>query len=192
MKILIKKLLRENLETKKRIFLIHGLEGSYDNHWFPWIKDELINKGFEVKALKMPSPNNPDVSEWVKHIKSEVGEPDINTSFIGHSLGCLGILKYIQSLKNDDKINKCVFVSGFLELDDSKMNSFYLKEIKPEVINRIKSITIIYSDNDEEITIDVSEKFGNELKAKKIMVKNKGHFTNEDNVFELKELIKEF
>lgn len=193
MKRLIKTLLRENLKNKSKVYLVHGFEGDNKNHWFPWVENKLKDKGFEVKSLAMPSPKEPNLDDWVQKIKNEVGSPNNDTHFIGHSLGCLAIIEYIKSLNKNESVGKCVFVSGFLKLDDDKMKTFYQKKFNSGLIkDKVKSITIIYSDNDEEITVKQSEKFGEVLNAKKILLKNKGHFTTEDGVTKIPEIIKIF
>ena len=81
--------------SKKRVFIIHGWEGYPENAWFPWIKNELKKRGFEVYAPAMPDSGNPKIEIWVPFLKNLVGRCDENTYFIGHSMGCRTIIKYL-------------------------------------------------------------------------------------------------
>lgn len=46
---------------KKRVFIIHGWSGSPEENWFPWLKKELENSGFEVHVPQIPDADNPEL-----------------------------------------------------------------------------------------------------------------------------------
>ena len=46
----------------------------------------------------MPHAELPKVAEWVMALKNAVGKLDKNTFFVGHSLGCVAVLRYIAVL----------------------------------------------------------------------------------------------
>lgn len=98
---------------KRRVFLIHGWEGGPDNHWFPWLHMELVARGWEVNAPQMPHAGKPRVLEWTGFLKEYVGRPDKDTYFVGHSLGCITIARYLAGLSSKVKVGGCVFVAGF-------------------------------------------------------------------------------
>ena len=62
----------------KRIFGIHGWEGSPNYGWWPWFKKSLEEKGFEVSVPQMPNAAHPKMDEWLEHLKKIVGKPDEN------------------------------------------------------------------------------------------------------------------
>lgn len=132
-----------NSLMQRRVFLVHGWGGRSDNHWFPYLKWELIANGFEVYAPQMPSAAEPKLKEWLDFLKDYVGKLDTDTYFVGHSLGCITIARYLASLhspfpkgsgssasrgiskssgredtstsfkKGGIKVGGCVFVAGF-------------------------------------------------------------------------------
>jgi len=172
---------------KKRVFLIHGWEGNPQNHWFPWLKGELEKRGFEVLSLKMPNPNYPVVSEWISKISDEVGMPDEQTYFVGHSLGSISIIRYLETLQKGSKVGGAVFVAGFI----NKINAPEIDKFSslPLDIGKVKNTTnnfvCIFSDNDEYISLKVSNEFAKSLGAKAILEKGKGHFCSGDGVSQL-------
>src|SRR3989338_4313764 len=91
---------------QKRAFLIHGWEGRPDGNWFPWLALELKALGWEVNAPQMPNAATPKVSEWLKFLKDYVGKPDKDTYFVGHSLGCITIARYLAGLSSDSPFPK--------------------------------------------------------------------------------------
>src|SRR5688572_19611763 len=80
----------------KRIFVVHGWYGHPGEGWFPWLKETLEARGFEVFVPAMPDPAHPRIESWVRQLAGEVGELDQETFFVGHSIGCQTILRYLQ------------------------------------------------------------------------------------------------
>lgn len=71
----------------KKVFIIHGFEGSPNGGWRPWLMSELEKKDVYACALAMPHSENPLCSEWVQEIERHViqnKEDDIY--LVGHSL----------------------------------------------------------------------------------------------------------
>src|SRR3989344_2952524 len=95
----------------KRVFVIHGWGGGPEEGWFPLLKNELQGHGLEVIVPAMPNTDNPKIEEWVSSLAKMVGQPDENTFFVGHSIGCQAILRYIESINK--KVGGAVFVAGW-------------------------------------------------------------------------------
>lgn len=176
----------------RRVFLIHGWEGKPNNHWFPWLSWELKARGFEVYALTMPHAEAPKVAEWIGAIKTAVGRPTATTYFVGHSLGCIAVLRYIATLPKTARLGGCVFVAGFSgNLQISEISEFYSL---PFDVEKTKShcpkFVAIFSDNDEYVSMERSLEFQKSLGAKAILEKGKGHFTKSEGVEALPSVFK--
>ena len=50
---------------RKRVFIIHGWDGSPQNCWFPWLKKELEKIGYKVFIPKFPTPKNQTLDNWL-------------------------------------------------------------------------------------------------------------------------------
>jgi hypothetical protein len=183
----------------KRVFIVHGWGGNPDVGWFKWISSELSNKGFEVHAARMPCPDNPKIAPWVSHLTKLVSKPDKDTYFIGHSIGCQAILRYLEKLPEDVKIGGAIFVAGWLNLRnletkeerdiakswlESKIN---LNKVK----NKIGKLVALFSDNDPYVPLEDNLIFKEKLGAKIIIEKSKGHYT-ETETLKIPVLLKEF
>ena len=176
---------------KKRVFIIHGWDGSPQNCWFPWLKNELKKKGFTVQVLSMPHPENPTIADWVSYLANVVGEPDKNTFFVGHSIGCQTILRYIEQLQKP--VGGVVCVAGFFRLLHLATNEE--KEIaKPwletainhdKIKRQVGKIIAIFSDDDPDVDFGDKELFEKRLGAKTIVEHHKGHFSDDVGVKEL-------
>src|SRR3989344_3925551 len=90
-----------NIVHMKRAFIIHGWGGNPEEGWFPWAKRELEKKGFEVHVPTMPDAyekEQPTIHGRVGIIREVVGQPEKDTYFIGHSIGCQSIDRYLETL----------------------------------------------------------------------------------------------
>ena len=167
---------------KKRIVIVHGWGGSSKDNWLPWIKSELESLGHKVLVPDMPDTDNPIIERWVNHLSKIVGTPDKNTFFVGHSIGCQAVLRYLETV--EEPIGGAVFVSGWFDLDvDTEEEE---KIAKPWVETRInfnkirlvlsKSILII-SDNDPHGSFEENKKKFEELGSKIVVLHNAEHIT---------------
>jgi len=177
----------------KRVFIIHGWEGSPENCWFPWLKTELESREFSVITPSMPSPEAPEIKSWVGRLRNEVGESDENTYFIGHSIGCQTILRFVEQLPQEAKIGGIICVAGFFNL--SGLETEEEKELaKPWLETKIdfekikkhtNKIIAVFSDNDPYVDLENKGLFEKHLGAKTFIEHDKGHF---DDAAEIKEL----
>lgn len=182
----------------KRIFLIHGLRGTPDNHWFPWLEEEIkdLRLKIEVKAVKMPNPGRPILSEWLEAIDKAVGEPSEEDFFVGHSLGCIAIVRWLEKLNTapdssatGGRIGGAVFVAGFSGRIDIDGTETFWKE--PVDFARVKAaaplgrFVTVFSEDDDVVPLQKGLEFQRGLGAKLVIEKNKGHFCKEDGVTEL-------
>lgn len=177
----------------KRFFIIHGWGGYPDEGWFPWLKKELEQKGFQTEVPSMPKPESPEIAMWVSHISKVVGEVDEQTFFIGHSIGCQAILRYLETLPVGKKVGGVVFVAGFftltnLETDEEKGIALPWLETVIDfesVKKHSEKFVAIFSDNDKFVPLDNKKLFEQRLGAKTIVEHNKGHFSGSDEITEL-------
>ena len=143
----------------------------------------------------------PKIEKWVGCLKNEVGKVDENTYFVGHSMGCQTIIRYLETLDENEKIGGAVFVAGWFNLTDATWDEEYTKEIADpwittpidfgKVKGRTKNFVAIQSDDDPYVDISDADIFKEKLNAKIIIEKNKGHFTEQDGVLELPIVLEE-
>ena len=89
----------------KRVFIIHGWGGKPAG-WLLWLKEELGKKGFEASTLEMPNSEKPEIEEWVGYLSEQAGEVDKDTYFVGHSIGCQTILRFLEKLPEDKTMQR--------------------------------------------------------------------------------------
>lgn len=171
----------------KRVILVHGWGGTlhYDG-WFGWLKEHLEKQGFEILGWSMPNPDWPRIGEWVNFLKEHVKDPDEETFFVGHSIGCQTIIRYLESLPEEIKVGGALFVGGWFNLKEETYEEDQDKEIaKPWLENPINfdkvkthtsNFTAIFSDDDPYVPLSNKDLFEENLGAKTIVESNKAHF----------------
>ncbi len=185
----------------KRAYIIHGWGGNPDEAWLVWVKNNLEKNGFGAVIPEMPDTWHPKISEWVNKLDESVGSADADTYFIGHSIGCQAIMRYLEKLSESQKIGGAIFVAGWFNLTDETWDENYTKEIADEWINtpinfekirqHSNKFVLINSDNDPYVPLSDADLFKNNLGAKIIMLNNKGHIAGDDGVTELPVVLEE-
>ena len=177
----------------KKVFIIHGFEGSPNGGWRPWLMGELEKSGIYACALSMPSPENPVCVEWIEEISRHIERNKNDEIYlVGHSLGVPAILRYLESAPAGTNIAGVVLVSGPCEkVKDAKEIDHFLE--KPFDFKTIKSkaqkFTIIHGDNDDVVPSNNAEKLSKELDGKLIFVSNGGHLNGGSGWFKLPECL---
>jgi uncharacterized protein len=176
---------------KKRVYIVHGWGGHPEEGWFPWLRQELVARGYDVFLPKMPNTEVPTIQEWVTYLAELVGKADEQTYFVGHSIGCQAIMRYLETLGG--KIGGAVFVAGWFVLND--LNEWEIPIAKPwletpinfeKVRQTTDSITVIISDDDPFGGLEENKRiFSEKIGAKICIEAGKGHFSEEDGVFKL-------
>lgn len=172
----------------KRVFIIHGYTGYPEKNWFPWLKAELEKLGLSVEVPAMPNTNTPKLSEWLSHLQQVIGTPDKETYLVGHSLGCPTILRYLESLEEDQVIGGALLVAGFAEplphlpeLDSFTVDAWNNEKVKAGT----NKLAIINSDNDEAVPFFNGEHVRDRFNAELITVHNMGHINEKAGIKEV-------
>lgn len=177
----------------KKVFLIHGWGGHVEEGWFPWLKASLEKEGLEVSVPVMPDTNNPKIDEWVDCLRETVGDFDQDTYFVGHSIGCQAILRFLEKAVQG-KCGGVIMVAPWVELfeleteeEDEIASRWDKSSMDAEKIKKkADKIFAIFSDNDPCVPLEANRRyFENEFGAEVIIEKGKRHFSGDDDINEL-------
>lgn len=143
----------------KKCIIIHGCPSkaeklmnsktrTYDKHWIPWIKKELIARNIETETPLMPSPWEPDYEKFKRAF--EKCDVDENTILIGHSYGCAFLVRWLGETKR--KVFKLILVAPWKinSKGDKPKDAFYDYQIDETIKNRINKIIMFTADNEKE------------------------------------------
>lgn len=158
--------------------IIHGVYASPDANWFPWLKKELENSGYEAIVPKFPTPLDQSLESWLRTIANYESKINEETVLIGHSLGAAFILSYLE--KTNKKIKAAILVAGFHKLlgspYDEVNKTFVDKEFDwKKIKSSCNKFFMFASDNDEHISIEITKELVEKLNADFNIIPNGGH-----------------
>jgi predicted alpha/beta hydrolase family esterase len=180
-----------------KVYIIHGWGGDSNMPWIRWLETELKKRNkMEVYALDMPNTMNPKIEEWVNYLKEKVKEINEKTYFVGHSIGCQTIMRFLEKLPKNEHIQGCVFVAPWFDLINLENGEVEIAH--PWIHNKINferveqhtgNFLAIFSNNDPYVSEKEVNKF-KEIGVKIIIKKDEGHFDNTERIPEVLEFIK--
>jgi uncharacterized protein len=184
---------------RRRAFIIHGYQGYPEEGWFPWLKRELEMAAYEVALPLMPNPDHPVISEWIGFIAGLVGEPDVGTTLVGHSIGGQAVMRYLETLGDSGKaVGTTVLVatkfparptpgSPERRIDDKVLIPWFTTGVDPALVRKAAGrCTVILSDDDPYMSLAEAEAgFETDLHARIVIEHGKGHMNDESGITEL-------
>ena len=147
---------------------------TYDEHWIPWIKKELISRSIKTETPLMPAPWSPVYEDFKKEFeKYSVSE---NTILIGHSCGCAFLVRWLGESRK--KINKLILVAPWkiADIEDKFRPAFYNYPIDETIKSRVKEIVMFTADDEKENGKKSLQLFHDVLGGKIIELKGRGHY----------------
>lgn len=177
---------------------MHGWDGFPKEGWFPWLKAELEKRGFKVEVPAMPRPEHPIIKDWVDTLNQAVGKPDEETYFVGHSIGCQTILRYLAGVPQA-AVGGLVFVAPWVTL--TNIGAEEAEMITPWLqlsfdTGRVKKMTnkifALFSPTDKWVPLENEKWFEEKLGARTMRADGRGergHFSGADGVTELPEAL---
>lgn len=182
----------------KRIIIVHGWGGSPTNDWIEWATEAFQKKGYNVLAPEMPDTDNPVIEKWVGHLKFAASAVDENTYFIGHSIGCQTIIRFLETV--DAKTGGAIFVAGWFDLTNQSEEEKIIAKpwIQTQIdyakvkANLANSVAML-SDNDPYVPYEETKKdFEARLGSMVITIPGAGHITAGDGFGPFPQLVEIF
>ncbi len=163
---------------------------SYNKHWIPWTKKNLITKGIKTETPLMPTPWEPDYQKFKAEFENYA--VDKNTILIGHSCGGVFLVRWLGETKR--KVLKLILVAPgkLISKKGNLKESFRTYKIDETIKDRVKEIIMFTSNNESKIGKKSLEIFHEALGGKIISLDNHGHYVMRDmGTEEFPELIEE-
>lgn len=166
------------------IFIIHGVNENDQEHWFPWLKLELQNRGHEVFIPNFPTPDNQTLDQWLQKLEGYKTHLNKDSIIIGHSLGTL----FGLHIAENHKIKAFIGVAGFGELPGNKFDACmttFAKDFDWEKIrSNVEKSHVLHGDNDPYVKIERAENLAKNLQTEAILIPNGGHLEAADGYTE--------
>lgn len=161
-----------------KIIFAHGNGGSTpQDHWFPYLKTELVKLGLTVIARQFPDAHLARESYWIPFLKNEL-KADENTIIIGHSSGAVAAMRFAESNKLLGSILVGVCYTD-LGNEYEKLSGYYDRPWNWQAIkNNQQWIALFASTDDPWIPIKEPRFICEQLEPDYYEYNNRGHFHN--------------
>ena len=157
------------------------LPSNSEDHWFSWLKRQLILKDIHAVSIEPPFPFRPRYDEWKKEFERFEILPD--TILVGHSCGGGFLIRYLSEHK-DLKVGYVALVAPWINPDKYEVSDtadFFEFEIDPDFPSRAKGVTVFISSDDEPSVVKTVEILKDKAEGLDMQqYSNKGHFTRND------------
>ena len=126
----------------KRAVILHGTNSSPDKNWFPWLKNFLEQRDYQVWIPNLPNNDTPNRQTYNDYLFSS-GWDFTDNLVVGHSSGAVSVLNLIS----DDrcpKINTAVMVGVWTDNAGTHLDPDRFKNLFPGNgfdVNLLKSKT---------------------------------------------------
>ncbi|PWC10152.1 serine hydrolase family protein [Brenneria roseae subsp. americana] len=171
------------MSSVNNVVIVHGFLSTPRHHWFQWLRQQCEDVNIRVFIPKMPMPRAPEPDRWLEQLSNTISPPDEKTWFIGHSLGCITVLRYLSSLHEQFAVGGVILVSGFSDQVEKypELNPFTEESIDFDLLRKIikHRITILSSD-DQVVAPHHTMKLCQQLDAELYRFTGCGHFSDDD------------
>jgi len=147
----------------QKVLILHGWQANANLSWFPKAKEHLFAKGYQVFVPDLPGGYFPILEDWLEIVRSY--NLDENWIVIGHSLGGVTILRFLEETKKP--IAQAIVVASPLEaMNFGALENFYQTDFNwKKIKSNAESIDLIYESDDPVVPIANGEKLAKVLEA---------------------------
>lgn len=176
----------------QNVFIFHGVGGNPHENWFPWLKEELSGRGFNVIVPQFPTPEKQTLENWMKVLEGYREFISKNTILIGHSLGVPFALNIIEKYK----VGAAFLVAGFYGKAgndfDPGMATFAQREFNwSKILANCKKYKVYHSDNDPYIKLEKAQQLAEKLNVKVTLIPGAGHINKSAGYTKFEKLLED-
>jgi predicted alpha/beta hydrolase family esterase len=180
---------------KKSAIIIHGTEGFPEENWFPWLKEKLGRRGYEVTVPQFPSPPvvPAKIDEWFKVLLAQHVSLNRESLLIGHSLGGVFTLRILESLETPVRaaylVGTPIGEKPILNYDrDVAFSGFTFDWQK--IKQNAEQFAVFQSDNDPYVGLENGKQLATHLDTRLYLIPDAGHFNTKAGYTTFPDLLK--
>ena len=175
----------------KKAVILHAWFSNPTSNWYPWLKNELEKKGYEVWVPELPTmpTKSPDMEPMLKFIL-EKNFVDKDTIVIGHSLGSVLAMRLAERLGFKKGILFATW--DYNDLTPEHQSFWQTMMDHKKILSNVGEWVFPLSENDPYVTIAIAKEVAARLNGKVVEMGKKGHFGKDDGVKEVPEILEYF
>ena len=166
----------------KRAVILHGTDNSPAGNWFPWLKEALGNRGYEVWVPELPNNHNPNREGYNNFLLSSDWDFR-NNLIIGHSSGAVAILNLLED-KRCPKIATGVLVGAWAHTRDTDLDKDQFAGLFPaggfnfeEIKQKAGQLLFVHGDDDPYCPLDKAQWLAQQTGSEVVIVPKGQHFS---------------
>lgn len=166
----------------KNVLILHGTNATSQSNWFPWLKEQLEDRDWQVWIPDLPHPEKPSIERYNNVLLSNPEwSYSSETTLIGHSSGAVAALGLLQQLPQGIVVETCILVGVFEgDLGRKDLKDLYRMPFDFDLIkSKSRRFICIHSDNDPNCPFVGAKDLCDKLEGTMIWVKGGGHFNTE-------------
>lgn len=183
---------------KPKIYLVPRWAGNIHSDWYDSVFELIKNKyNITIERLEMPNWNEPNKEKSFEYLSNQVKELNNQCYFIGHSVGCQAIIRFLTKKFEENcdlKIGGCLFVAGWFEVDNP------WKTLKPWldfndidlnlISKRLNFNKLVLSDNDPFTTNYLKNKrlWEEKINSEVVIYPDRKHFNETEELYVFNEI----
>jgi len=165
-----------------RIILVHGFNANPNMNFHPWLRDELHAAGFEVVAPELPlsSKEEFDLPKAIEIMKQQVGYLKNDDIVLGHSLGALVALQYLEAIEMTETPRAVILVAAPWNVSRPELRSLFVDDLDADVLMwKAREFVVIHSQDDKLVPVEHGRKLADQLRARLIETMGDDHYMAE-------------
>lgn len=164
----------------KRAVILHGTDGTPESNWFPWLKQRLEERGYEVWAPLLPENHTPNRRVYNDFLLGS-GWDFTNNIVVGHSSGAVSVLNLLMD-ERCPKIKLGVMVSAWDHGVPTDMDYEQFVNLFPEggfnftaIRQKADKLAFIHSADDPYCPLNQAKYLAENLDASLTIMQKAGH-----------------
>lgn len=180
---------------KPRFVIFHGTGGNPNENWFPWLRNQLASKGFQVDVPTFPTPEGQTLTNWKAAFLNQIASVTDNMILIGHSMGVGMILRVLE--ETEQSVQAVFLVSGWDGLlgsseFDPLIESFYTKPFDyTRIRQQIRAGFAYHGDDDPYVPLQMAQDLAHNLGIDLTVIPEGGHLNPEQGYLEFPRLLQD-
>lgn len=166
-----------------RVILIHGFNASPDMNFHPWLRQQLVDRGFKVVAptLELRASEEFDLPGIIDSMKKQIGVLGNDDIILGHSLGGLLALQYLQAVEMVETPRAMILVASPWKVAKPELQRLFMLDLDADVVMwKAREYVIIHSKDDKLVPIEHARLLANALKARLVETDGDDHYMGEE------------
>lgn len=162
-----------------RVILVHGFNANPTMNFHPWLGDQLRDLGFQVVCpqLSLTISEEIDFNSIIEEMKSQIGYLKNDDVLVGHSLGGLVILQYLEAVEMTETPRAVVLVAPPWKVSRPELRRLFVADLDAEVLMwKAREFVVVHSKDDKLVPFEHGKKLAMLLKARLIETENDGHY----------------